>query len=70
MNAKSWLLFAYLFAAIMIITNIFYGNIIEANGERRGYRREHSGCGCAMQDNPLYMRQGYHHCNCPFWRRV
>ena len=67
MNAKSWLLFAYLFAAIMIITNLFYGNIIEANGERRGYRHAR---GCEMQDNPLYMRQGYHHCNCPFWRRV
>jgi hypothetical protein len=71
MNTKHWILIASLFAVIMIITNLFYGNVIEANGRRRGcckgYRRARSS---AMQVNPLYMRQGYHHCNCPFWRRV
>lgn len=73
MNTKNWILFASLFAVIMIITNLFYGNVIEANGRRgygRGYRRARSGCGCAMQVNPLYMHHGYHRYNCPFWRSV
>ncbi len=71
MNTNRWILFASLFAVIMIITNFFYGNVIEANGRRRGccknYRCAHS---CVRQANPLYMRQGYHRYNCPFWRRV
>jgi hypothetical protein len=74
MNTKNWILIVSVFLVIMIITNLFYGNVIEANGRRRGcgkkYRRAQGGCGCVRQVNPLYMRQGYHHCNCPFWRRV
>lgn len=71
MNTKNWILIVSAFLVIMIITNLFYGNVIEANGRRRGYGRGYRRArSSAMQVNPLYMRHGYHRYNCPFWRRV
>lgn len=49
MNAKRWIFFVSLIAIILVISRIFYGNIVEAN---RGYR-----CGCGV-------RRG-DRCGCP-----
>ena len=42
MNAKRWILFVSLIAIILVISRVFYGNIVEAN---RGCR---CGCGCGV----------------------
>ena len=80
MNAKRWIFFVSLIAIILVISRVFYGNIVEASrGDRCGCgvrRGDRCGCPCmlgrgrgrrAMKAAPLYIYNREQDVS-PFWR--